>query len=486
MTPDLQTIAVDATARVVGLSRYDQIYKIILAALTEVEMMRRGDLKTQGDFLRAAFEGELSVLRTTNTALQREVAELRKAVESFNEFLCVSCEECVCGSIQSEHGCPECSRWERMQGIVSRVLKRPSPMTTTAAEPESASVRQVHNPDKLTDEQIGVSDGWRLLDEDEIDSNHPKEARQHECWDVELKKWRGLCTADFKAFTYRTKLTRAELRSARGLPPEPTQSCTCTDKRGSSSTCPIHGLSSNPVAPDVGTPTPDTDSEWDGYKAISNDPFQYSVVRKSFAQKLEQERDAAKSMNVLIGVELATAREQRATALAKLEAVTKERDALWEPEIQKYYERLEAEFGRVLFRLNIKRDGGIGAEVAAQELMLSRDSIAYRLETADARCAIMRQAIEAKINGLDALTYCEESPALSEYMRGLAEAFQPYAGAAMLAELKAAREDVRRWVVAWASYRETEPDEPARGECFGKMEECYRASTAAANTEGAK
>ena len=71
-----------------------------------------------------------------------------------------------------------------------------------------------HNPDNLTGEQVGVNDGWRLLDEDEIrdDCGVLGEIRVFvdDSWDSGCVGW------DHSA-TYRTKLSREELRKARGL-----------------------------------------------------------------------------------------------------------------------------------------------------------------------------------------------------------------------------------------------------------------------------
>lgn len=82
---------------------------------------------------------------------------------------------------------------------------------------------ELHNPDHLTDAQIGVSDGWRLLDEDEIDPRTMAlvDSTCELWWD----KWvsrdaNGSPILGMHSFsTYRTRLTRAELRAARGLPP---------------------------------------------------------------------------------------------------------------------------------------------------------------------------------------------------------------------------------------------------------------------------
>lgn len=70
-----------------------------------------------------------------------------------------------------------------------------------------------HNPAGLTNKQVGVGDGWRLLDADEISdykwSTVCDAWRNPEGWLAE--KGRAWC----KLTTYRTKFTREELRATR-------------------------------------------------------------------------------------------------------------------------------------------------------------------------------------------------------------------------------------------------------------------------------
>lgn len=82
-----------------------------------------------------------------------------------------------------------------------------------------------HNPANLSPEQVGVSEGWRLLDEDEVgESVHPTIGIDFLGY---FEQWQGAWYGDDPLnglcddITYRTKLTRAELRKARGLEPEP-------------------------------------------------------------------------------------------------------------------------------------------------------------------------------------------------------------------------------------------------------------------------
>lgn len=82
--------------------------------------------------------------------------------------------------------------------------------------------RPKHNPQNLSDEIIGTKDGWRLLDEDEVLENYPSPLPF--LMEIEVRNFyydfsKGYHGND-KTLTYRTKLSRAELRAARGFPPE--------------------------------------------------------------------------------------------------------------------------------------------------------------------------------------------------------------------------------------------------------------------------
>lgn len=79
----------------------------------------------------------------------------------------------------------------------------------------------VHNLDNLTDEQIGTADGWRLLDEDEIGESFRLYSMV--LMGIEVKAshgWLAGNSGENLLLTYRTRLSRAELREARGLEPE--------------------------------------------------------------------------------------------------------------------------------------------------------------------------------------------------------------------------------------------------------------------------
>lgn len=72
-----------------------------------------------------------------------------------------------------------------------------------------------HNPDGLTPEQVGVSNGWRLLDEDEIQTSATFVDHIISCR-LSSGAWGSLWYngTDFEN-TYRTQLTREQLAEAR-------------------------------------------------------------------------------------------------------------------------------------------------------------------------------------------------------------------------------------------------------------------------------
>lgn len=82
-----------------------------------------------------------------------------------------------------------------------------------------APIAPGHNPKGLTVAQVG--DGYRLLDEDEVDERWQGTPRHREIeawfqrWDG--SGWRG----DTEEITYRTKLSREELARLREARPEP-------------------------------------------------------------------------------------------------------------------------------------------------------------------------------------------------------------------------------------------------------------------------
>lgn len=101
----------------------------------------------------------------------------------------------------------------------------PSTVASNAADsfnPSPAAVGEpspAHNPDHLTPEQVGVSDGWRLLDEDEVEYGGNPLAEGVSRWWYHGAYWQDGWSGQEKVNTYRTRLSRAELRKARGLDP---------------------------------------------------------------------------------------------------------------------------------------------------------------------------------------------------------------------------------------------------------------------------
>lgn len=120
-------------------------------------------------------ESEVEQLRKDNERLAREnqqlIDDLRQAEEKFTAYGrgCAALER-ACDNLSKQSSFPKGYDW--------------------------------HNPDNLTPEQVGVSDGWRLLLKSEIDPNRPL-TEEIECyrfgdWD---KTWGG----NQSELTYRTK-----------------------------------------------------------------------------------------------------------------------------------------------------------------------------------------------------------------------------------------------------------------------------------------
>lgn len=90
-------------------------------------------------------------------------------------------------------------------------------MTSGTSDPSPAG-HALHNPDNLTPEQYGKAEGWRLLDEDEVTKEGQPFIDVIARWSN--KAWSNGANGHWGNITYRTKLSRAELRKARGLPEE--------------------------------------------------------------------------------------------------------------------------------------------------------------------------------------------------------------------------------------------------------------------------
>lgn len=82
--------------------------------------------------------------------------------------------------------------------------------------PPEVPVRPKHNPAGLTDAQVGVSEGWRLLDKDEVPDLFKMGATQY--WGSD-RGWHGEdqinSAYNYESGTLRTKLSREELATQR-------------------------------------------------------------------------------------------------------------------------------------------------------------------------------------------------------------------------------------------------------------------------------
>jgi len=90
--------------------------------------------------------------------------------------------------------------------------------------PTPAPLAEGHNPDNLTTEQVGVSEGWRLLSVEEVRHRTDqvgrkgfKRTRNIEAWDNDTKAWLSEPMFGGDEFvTYRTKLPKDHFLPAKG------------------------------------------------------------------------------------------------------------------------------------------------------------------------------------------------------------------------------------------------------------------------------
>jgi len=70
-----------------------------------------------------------------------------------------------------------------------------------------------HNPDKLAEEQVQTSEGWRLLNTEEVKKRNLPPPNIIQMWQPRSQQWctRGQYQGNGPDNTYRTKLTPAEL-----------------------------------------------------------------------------------------------------------------------------------------------------------------------------------------------------------------------------------------------------------------------------------
>lgn len=180
---------------------------------------------------------------------------------------CKICAEKPNSNAQNQKGGEPCAKELKSEASTSDI--KTSASHSGSSVPTVASAK-THNPDGLTPEQVGVTDGWRLLDEDEIIKHYVLNFFGIELWKcgrwdaANGNTWKG----NSKTYTYRTRLTRAELRKARGLEPEPAKT--------------------------QDAPTPETDA-WEE-RMLSVTTYAHERIVKAaadFARTLERSRDAA-------------------------------------------------------------------------------------------------------------------------------------------------------------------------------------------------
>lgn len=157
-----------------------------------------------------------------------------------------------------------------------------------------------HNPDNLTDAQIGVSDGWRLLDEDEgTPWDGDTRFTQVDCWICDA--WLSGAHFNCAPNTYRTRLSHAELQvdrdRERGLAPAPEASETPTPN--------------NRYAD-----TPRTAA------AIQTGPFHHHTIEIDFARTLERELTASKAELAKLDAHASDLQSEKEAALSELAKVT--------------------------------------------------------------------------------------------------------------------------------------------------------------------
>lgn len=206
---------------------------------------------------------------------------------------------------------------------------------------------ELHNPAGLTPEQYGAADGWRLLDEDEFGDIN--ERIYHTSWyDPNDESWSdvgGYFCSDKKTIL-RTKLTRAELRAARGIPEQPVSD------------------------------TPETDEEaW-----FDNDEGWW--VSRSVSRRMERGRKCAMDQVSLLEGELAAAQRENAELRAELENSKRVR--------KECAERIAKEESRSSGESRARN----AAEEHCKRISLQRGEALARAEAAEVTVTKLREALE--------------------------------------------------------------------------------------------
>ena len=94
-------------------------------------------------------------------------------------------------------------------GIVDRFVV--SPWTYFTDKPPGywlpkPKIAEGHNPDNVTEEQVGVSQGWRCLSTEEVLARKGKDSTEDiEAWSKPSGAWFGYMVGNYVGLTYRTK-----------------------------------------------------------------------------------------------------------------------------------------------------------------------------------------------------------------------------------------------------------------------------------------
>lgn len=238
------------------------------------------------------------------------------------------------GDVPSESAAKPCPSCGCTDFYIRAGVKACNQCDDYLSSPVKATVAELHNPDNLTPEQVGVADGWRLLDEDEgepwsVNSKFPLGVEYF----GKFGKPGWLSTGTWfrvKSDSFRTRLTRAELCIARKQEPEPTREkaearpianvagdwpedaphengnyhCRCCQcgrmfvghkRRVVCKICATAATTETPAASDAGVgATPETDAT-ERDMICQSTHGRYAVVLSHFARKLERERDTTNS-----------------------------------------------------------------------------------------------------------------------------------------------------------------------------------------------
>lgn len=136
----------------------------------------------------------------------RPVASLRAFLDEFvEEPIMVGDYEVKVDKYAVRVGCQRVP-WKTVEKILA--MRPKDEITEEDRKLLSKLAPEPHNPRNAPDSVIGLSEGWRLLDKDEI-KNRAKHHASIQSWSGH--RWEGECFGNEPFSTYRTKLTREEL-----------------------------------------------------------------------------------------------------------------------------------------------------------------------------------------------------------------------------------------------------------------------------------